>query len=94
MASFLSADYEYYITGERIPKKYRNPFLAQAMANIKMIDTKLTFLATKQIELSATLMNILNERQYNYTTYTQLSSFESQRMLRGRQLLFSITLRK
>ena len=59
-----------------------------------MIDTKLTFLATKQIELSATLMNVLNERQYNYTTYTQLSSFESQRMLRGRQLLFSITLRK
>ena len=59
-----------------------------------MIDNKLTFLATKQIELSATLMNVLNERQYNYTTYTQLSSFESQRMLRGRQLLFSITLRK
>ena len=59
-----------------------------------MIDAKLTFLATKQIELSASLTNILNERQYNYTTYTQLSSFESQRMLRGRQLLFSITLRK
>lgn len=31
---------EDYITGERIPDNYRNLFLAQAMANIKMIDTE------------------------------------------------------
>ena len=37
---FYDGTYEDYITGERIPKKYRNPFLAQAMANIKMIDTE------------------------------------------------------
>lgn len=37
---FYDGSYEDYITGERIPKKYRNPFLAQAMANIKMIDTE------------------------------------------------------
>ena len=36
---FYDGTYEDYITGERIPEKYRNPFLAQAMANIKMIDT-------------------------------------------------------
>ena len=75
-------------------ENYSNELTEDAFKNMLMIDTKLAFLATKQIELSATLMNILNERQYNYTTYTQLSSFESQRMLRGRQLLFSITLRK
>ena len=44
--------------------------------------------------IAASLTNILNKRSYNYTTYSQLSSFESQRQLRGRQLLFSITLRK
>ena len=28
-----------YVTGNRIPHRYRNPFLAQAMAGINMIDT-------------------------------------------------------
>ena len=37
---FYDGTYEDYITGERIPRKYRNQFLAQAMANIKMIDTE------------------------------------------------------
>lgn len=73
---------------------YYNELTKDVFKNMLMLDTKLTFLATKQIELSASLSNIINERQYNYTTYTQLSSFESQRMLRGRQLLFSISLRK
>lgn len=59
-----------------------------------MLDTKLTFQLNKRIEFATSLTNILNKRSYNYTTYSQLSSFESQRQLRGRQLLFSITLRK
>ena len=59
-----------------------------------MLDAKLTFKPSGRIELSASLTNILNKKQYNYTTYSQLSSFESQRSLRGRQLLFSITVRK
>ncbi len=46
------------------------------------------------LEFSATLSNIFNQRTYNYTTYNQLNSFESQRRLRGRELLFSISLRK
>lgn len=37
---FFDGTYEDYISGDRIPKHYRNPFLAQAMANIKMIDTE------------------------------------------------------
>lgn len=38
--NFYDGTYEDYITGERIPDNYRNLFLAQAMANIKMIDTE------------------------------------------------------
>ncbi len=38
--SFYEGDYEDYIEGEVTPKKYRNPFLANAMVNIKMIDTR------------------------------------------------------
>ena len=38
--SFYDGCYEDYIMGEKTPDHYRNPFLAQAMANIKMIDTE------------------------------------------------------
>ena len=37
---FYEGKYEDYIEGTKTPKKYRNPFLAQAMLNIKMIDTQ------------------------------------------------------
>lgn len=73
---------------------YRNELTAGSFKNIEMLDAKLTFKPSGRIELSASLTNILNKKQYNYTTYSQLSSFESQRSLRGRQLLFSITVRK
>lgn len=73
---------------------YRNEITEGTFKNAVIIDTKLTYLLSKKIELSASLTNILDKRSYNYTTYSVLSSFESQRQLRGRQLLFSITLRK
>lgn len=73
---------------------YRNELAEHNYKNIVMLDTKVTFQLNKRIEFAASLTNILNKRSYNYTTYSQLSSFESQRQLRGRQLLFSITLRK
>lgn len=40
VGSFFEGEYEDYIEGEKTPKKYRNPFLANAMVNIKMIDTR------------------------------------------------------
>lgn len=84
------AKWQWQVSGEH----YRNELTENTYKNIVMLDTKLTFKPSKRIELSASLTNILNKKQYNYTTYSQLSSFESQRALRGRQLLFSITLRK
>ena len=82
--------WQWTVSGEH----YRNELTEHNYKNIVMLDTKLTFLLNKKIEFAASLTNILNKRSYNYTTYSQLSSFESQRHLRGRQLLFSITLRK
>lgn len=38
--SFYDGDYEQYIEGKKTPKKYRNSFLANAMVNLKMIDTQ------------------------------------------------------
>ena len=37
---FYEGDYEEYITGQKTPKRYRNPFLAKAMDNVKMVDSK------------------------------------------------------
>lgn len=82
--------WEWRISG----KHYRNELTAGTYKNILMLDSKIVFKMSKRIELSAGINNILNERAYNYTTYNQLTSFESQRWLRGRELLISIYLRK
>lgn len=82
--------WQWQVSGEH----YRNELTEGTYKNIVMIDTKLTYLLSKRVELSASLTNILNRRQYSYTSYSQLSSFESMRQLRGRQLLFTLTIRK
>lgn len=82
--------WEWRIMGEH----YRNELTAGTYKNVFLLDTKLVYKLNKRIEFSAMLNNIFNQRTYNYTTYSQLSSFESQRWLRGRELLFTISLRK
>ncbi len=82
--------WEWHINGEH----YRNELTANQFKNVFLLDTKLIFKPGKRLEFSATLSNIFNQRTYNYTTYNQLNSFESQRHLRGRELLISISLRK
>ncbi|MDE5685758.1 MAG: hypothetical protein K2I26_04285, partial [Paramuribaculum sp.] len=82
--------WEWRIIGEH----YRNELTEGSFKNTFLVDTKIVCRLSKRIELSATLSNIFDQRTYNYTTYNQLSSFESQRWLRGRELLFTISLRK
>ena len=82
--------WEWHISGEH----YRNELTDDQFKNVFLLDTKVIFKLSKRLELSASLSNIFNQRTYNYTTYNQLTSFESQRWLRGRELLISISLRK
>ncbi len=82
--------WEWRIMGEH----YRNELTSDTYKNVFLLDTKLVYKLNKRIELSAMLNNIFNQRTYNYTTYSELSSFESQRWLRGRELLFTISIRK
>lgn len=82
--------WEWHIGGEH----YRNELTSDQFKNVFLLDTKLIYKLNKRLELSASLSNIFNQRTYNYTTYNQLTSFESQRWLRGRELLISISLRK
>ncbi|WP_304402983.1 carboxypeptidase-like regulatory domain-containing protein, partial [Muribaculum intestinale] len=79
--------WEWHISG----KHYRNELTSDQFKNVFLLDTKLIYKLSKRLELSASLSNIFNQRTYNYTTYNQLTSFESQRWLRG---LISISLRK
>ncbi|MDE6860517.1 MAG: TonB-dependent receptor [Duncaniella sp.] len=82
--------WEWAISGEH----YRNEITEGNFKNVVLLDTKLTFKLSKRIRLSADLSNVFNRRTYNYTTYNQLNSFESQRRLRGREFLISISLQK
>lgn len=82
--------WEWHISGEH----YRNELTADQFKNVFLLDTIVIYKLNKRLELSASLSNIFNQRTYNYTTYNQLTSFESQRWLRGRELLISISLRK
>ncbi|MDE6335953.1 MAG: hypothetical protein K2L34_05240 [Muribaculaceae bacterium] len=82
--------WQWHISGEH----YRNELTADNFKNVFLLDTKLIFKLGKRLELSAILNNIFNRRTYNYKSYNRLNSFESQRLLRGREILFSISLRK
>ena len=82
--------WEWHVSGEH----YRNELTADQFKNVFLLDTKVIYKLSKRLELSASLSNIFNQRTYNYTTYNQLTSFESRRRLRGRELLISISLRK
>lgn len=82
--------WQWTVSGEH----YRNELADNSYKNVMMVDTKVTYRLSKRVELAANLTNLLDNRSYDYISYSQLSSFESQRQLRGRQLLFSITLRK
>lgn len=82
--------WEWHVSAEH----YRNELTSGNFKNVVLFDTKVIYKLNKRLELSAALTNILNQRTYNYKTYNQLTSFESQRWLRGRELLISISLRK
>lgn len=82
--------WEWRISGEY----YRNELAGGQLKNVFLLDTKIIYKLSKRLELSASLSNIFNQRTYNYITYSHLTSFESQRWLRGRELIVSISLRK
>ena len=59
-----------------------------------MLDTKLTFVINKHIEISASVSNIFNNQYYNYITYSTISRFEHSSRLRGREFMISLYLKK
>ncbi|MCD8393540.1 MAG: TonB-dependent receptor [Bacteroidales bacterium] len=82
--------WEWHVSGEH----FRNEVAESRYKSVVLLDTKLIYKLNNRFELSVTVSNIFDKQTYNYTTYSQLSSFTSQRWLRGRETLISIILRK
>ena len=82
--------WEWHIIGEH----YTNELSTDNYKSSILMDTRIRYKMTKHTEFSITLNNALNCKSYNYITYNQLSSFESCRQIRGRELLFTISIRK
>jgi outer membrane receptor for monomeric catechols len=67
-----------------VQHQYTNHFLMDAKAVWKL---------RSNLEFTLALNNILNEKRYAYTTYTQLTSFSSSTPIRSRELLLIIYFR-
>lgn len=73
---------------------YNNEVMEKQYKDMLLLDTKLTYKLAGQIELSATLSNLFNKKTYNYTMYSDISSTKYERMVRGREVLVSLYLKK
>lgn len=73
---------------------YRNRIEEGRYKEMLMLDTKLTFNISKRLEISASITNLLNRKEYSYTTYGTVSQCERSSRLRGREFMISIYLKK
>ena len=73
---------------------YRNQIEEGHYKKMCMLDTKLTFNISKRIEASASVTNLLNKKEYRYTSYGTVSQYERSNKLRGREFMVSIYLKK
>ncbi len=73
---------------------YRNQIEEGHYKKMLILDTKLTFNISKRIEVAASITNLLNNKQYCYTSYGSVSKYERSSKLRGREFVISIYLKK
>lgn len=73
---------------------YRNSSDGIEDKNVFMVDSKITFNVSKQIEIAASVSNIFNMKEYNMTSYGDISQYERSYKLRNREFLISILLKK
>ncbi len=73
---------------------YRNEIEAHRYKNMVMLDADITYNITPKLDITASVSNILDHRSYSYTTFGTLSAMERSSMLRGREFLISIHIKK
>jgi hypothetical protein len=72
---------------------YHNEITHQQYTDHFLMDAKAILKLRSNFELTLALNNILNQRDYSYTTYTQLMSLSYSQPIRPRELLLSIYFR-
>ncbi|MCM1483470.1 MAG: TonB-dependent receptor [Muribaculaceae bacterium] len=73
---------------------YSNDITADTHKNLMLMDSKLSYRMNRRVELAASVTNIFDRRAYSYKVYNSVSSYESQRRLRGREILLTVTIYK
>lgn len=73
---------------------YRNEIQKDNYKNLLMCDAKALYRISKRYELSLSVNNLLDKRSYSYISYGTISSIESSRQLRGREIMISFFLKK
>lgn len=73
---------------------YSNDLTSDRSKSVVLVDTKVVYRLSKRLELSGRVSNVLDSRMYNYVTYSELSSYESRRYLRGREFMVTLSLKK
>lgn len=73
---------------------YRNQIEGERYKEMFMLDTKLTFNISKRVEVSASVTNLFNRKEYSYTSYGTVSQYERSSKLRGREFMISIYLKR
>ncbi|MDN4753618.1 carboxypeptidase-like regulatory domain-containing protein [Porphyromonadaceae bacterium W3.11] len=69
---------------------YHNEISKDMVKDLTMLDANITFRVNKNIELKASVTNILNIDEYAYTNYGLLSAYSFNRQLRGREVLLTL----
>ena len=67
---------------------------AGGFVNMAMLDSRITFHLSKRIDITAGVSNILDKKDFSYTSYGTASEMETHSMLRGREFLISLMLKK
>ena len=73
---------------------YHNQIEEGRYKDMFMLDTKLTFNISKRFEISLSATNLLNNKEYRYTSYNTISQYEHSSLLRGREFMLSIYIKK
>ena len=69
---------------------YHNEHYHKQYTDHILMDAKAIFKLRTNLELTLSLRNLLNTREYAYTTYTQLMSLSESQPIRGRECLLSV----
>ncbi|MBO5457323.1 MAG: TonB-dependent receptor [Muribaculaceae bacterium] len=73
---------------------YHNRVAPGQYKDMFMLDSKISWKINKRVELQLSAANILDRKRYSYTTYSDISSMQNTRYLRGRSFMLSLYLKK